>query len=287
MQYKFGYCSLKSGEKFPKLGQGVWKAGDDPQKFEKEKEALRYGIDNGLILIDTAEMYGNGRSETLIGKAIQGYERSKLFIVSKCLPQNAGSSRIFKSLQKTLDRLQTTYLDLYLLHWRGSVPLAETVACMNKLKADGLIKHWGVSNFDTDDMEELWATEGGRECEVNQVLYHLGSRGIEFDLLPWMREHGVLCMAYCPIAQAGALDGALFRSPVLSRIAEAHKVTIVQILLAFVLKQPNVAPIPKAAQRDHVAANIRAAAIELSDAEWAEIDAAFPAPKRKVSLDIV
>ena len=182
-----------------------------------------------MTLIDTAEMYGGGRSERLVGEAIKGTERGRLFIVSKVLPNNAGRRGIFRSCEESLQRLGTDYLDLYLLHWRGSVPLAETVECMEKLERDGLIRGWGVSNFDTDDMEELRRVKGGDGCLVNQVLYHAASRGIEYSLLPQMRERGVALMAYCPLAQGGSLRRGLFRSRALNDIAARRGATVAQI----------------------------------------------------------
>ena len=213
--------TLANGDRVPALGQGTWYLGDSRSTHDREAQALRAGVASGMTLIDTAEMYGNGRSERLVGDALDGtaaeggqlreadgtraktLDRDELFIVSKVLPSNAGEPDIFDSCDETLENLGVDYLDLYLLHWRGMVPLAETVACMEELIAEGKIRAWGVSNFDTDDMEDLWRVPGGQNCQVNQVLYHPGSRGIEFDLLPWMRDHGVALMAYCPLAQAG------------------------------------------------------------------------------------
>ena len=197
--------TLAAGDIVPALGQGTWYLGDDPAKRAQEVSALRTGMGAGMRLIDTAEMYGDGRSEKLVGEAIAAAPREELFLVSKVLPENAGEKHICQCCDATMNRMGVDYLDLYLLHWRGSVPLAETVRCLEQLKELGKIKNWGVSNFDIGDMEELWRIPGGRNCQVNQVLYHMGSRGIEYSLLPWMREHRVALMAYCPLAQGGSL----------------------------------------------------------------------------------
>ena len=239
-----------------------------------------------MTLIDTAEMYGGGRSERLVGEAIKGTERGRLFIVSKVLPNNAGRRGIFRSCEESLQRLGTDYLDLYLLHWRGSVPLAETVECMEKLERDGLIRGWGVSNFDTDDMEELRRVKGGDGCLVNQVLYHAASRGIEYSLLPQMRERGVALMAYCPLAQGGSLRRGLFRSRALNDIAARRGATVAQILLAWAIRGGNAIAIPRSSSPEHTAENAGADAIELTAEELAAIDREFAPPRRKEPLDI-
>ncbi|WP_077613405.1 aldo/keto reductase [Clostridium sp. Marseille-P2415] len=279
--------TLPDGTEVPAIGQGTWFLGERTGNRESEEETLRAGIDAGMTLLDTAEMYGNGKAEELIGQAIKGYDRSSLFLVSKVYPYNAGRKNIFKSCMESMGRLNTGYLDLYLLHWRGGIPLKETVECMEQLKKEGKIRSWGVSNFDTDDMEELWSVPGGKNCAVNQVLYHVASRGIEYDLLPWMREHGVPVMAYCPLAQAGDLKRGLYESPVLSRIAEAHQCSISQVLLAFVIRGGDVIAIPRTGKKEHALDNAKAWEVELTEEEMAEIDRAFPAPARKVYLDIV
>lgn len=271
----------------PAIGQGTWLLGEQRGKREKEAEALKAGIDAGMTLIDTAEMYGNGKSEELIGEAISGYDRSRLFLVSKVYPHNAGKKHIFKSCTETMKRLNTDYLDLYLLHWRGSIPLEETVECMEQLKKDGKILRWGVSNFDTHDMEELWRVPGGKQCAVNQVLYHLASRGIEYDLLPWMRQHKVPVMAYCPLAQAGDLKQGLYENPVLSAVGAAHGCSISQVLLAFAIRNGDIIAIPRTGKKEHAMDNAKAGELELTDKELSELDRAFPAPGKKVYLDIV
>ncbi len=271
----------------PAIGQGTWLLGEQRGKRGKEAEAIKAGIETGMTLIDTAEMYGDGKSEELIGEVITGYVRNRLFLVSKVYPHNAGRKRIGKSCAETLKRLRTDYLDLYLLHWRGSIPLAETVECMEQLKKEGKILRWGVSNFDTADMEELWRVPDGKNCAVNQVLYHLASRGIEYDLLPWMREHGVPVMAYCPLAQAGDLKRGLYESPVLSEIGAAHGCSISQVLLAFAIRNGDIIAIPRTGKKEHALDNAKAAELELTDEELLELDRVFSAPARKVYLDIV
>lgn len=278
---------LPGGSQVPALGQGTWFLGERPASRQQEIEALRAGIDAGMTLLDTAEMYGSGKAEELIGEVIQGYPRENLFLVSKCYPQNAGRKNIFKSCIASMERMKTDYIDLYLLHWRGGIPLEETVACMEQLKKEGKIRNWGVSNFDTEDMEELWRVPGGDRCAVNQVLYHVASRGIEYDLLPWMREHHVPVMAYCPLAQAGDLKRGLFNNPVLEKIAADHQCSISQVLLAFVLRGGNVIAIPRTGQKKHALDNALAGQMVLTDEEVKMIDQAFPAPTKKVYLDIV
>ncbi|KPA74536.1 putative mitochondrial aldehyde reductase [Leptomonas pyrrhocoris] len=278
---------LPDGTSVPALGQGVWMMGDNLRKRAAELAALRAGVSAGMTLIDTAEMYGNGRSEKLVAEAIQNTPRESLFIVSKVLPSNADRARIFRSCDDSLRNLGVFYLDLYLLHWRGGVPLSETVACMEELVKGGKIRRWGVSNFDVEDMKELWRVPDGSHCAVNQVLYHLGSRGIEYDLLPWLTEHKVPVMAYCPIAQAGELKSELYASPVLKKVAQRHQATVTQILLAFVLRSGHVIAIPRSSSAEHTTENAAADGIELTPADMEELDGAFPAPKTKTPLDIV
>ena len=277
---------LPDGQQVPCLGQGTWHMGEDAGSLERETESLRLGISLHMTLIDTAEMYGDGASERLVGQAVAGMERSSLFLVSKVYPWNAGAKNIFASCENSLNRMGTDYLDLYLLHWPGSIPLQETVSCMEELKQMGKIRRWGVSNFDTADMEKLWAVPGGDKCAANQVLYHHGSRGIEYDLMPWLLERGIPVMAYCPVAQAGALQRQMLADKTLNEVARAHNVSVFQIMLAFVLRHTQVIAIPKAAQSTHTRENAQAANLVLSEAEWEAIERAFPAPAHKVPLDI-
>lgn len=276
---------LKDGTEIPVLGQGTWYLGEHPEKRKQEIEAMRWGIEHDMTLIDTAEMYGDGASEELIGEAIQPYDRTKLFIVSKVYPWNAGHDHIFRSCRNSLRRLGTDYLDMYLLHWRGNVPLEETVECMEELKDEGLIRRWGVSNLDVCDMEDL-LDAGGDNCMTDQVLFHLGSRGAEVKLLPWLQSHHMTMMAYCPLAQAGRLRHDLLSSPVVEEIAEAHQATVMQILLAFVLSRPDTFTVPKASSVEHMKQNRAAAEIKLSKEELAQLDKAFEKPKHVNGLDM-
>jgi len=279
--------TLNNGLEMPRLGMGTWFMGEHKSEEAEEIRALRAGMDAGMTLIDTAEMYGSGGAEAVVGKAIRDVDRDDLFLVSKVLPNNAGERYITQALNATLKRMGTDHLDLYLLHWRGMVPLSETVECMEEFVRQGKIRGWGVSNFDTADMEELWETPGGQNCLVNQDLYHLGSRGIEYDLLPWMREHNVPLMAYCPLAQAGSLRRGLVDSPAVQTVAARHGVTPMQVLLAFVLHEPLAIAIPKSASANHVLENWAAREIELSEEDFETLDSAFPAPDHKTYLDIV
>ena len=281
------YLKLNDGSRMPRLGMGTWYLGENKAARKQEIEALRAGIHAGCSLIDTAEMYGSGKSEQLIGEAIKGIDRSSLFIVSKVYPHNAARAHIFDALDRSLRNLMTDYLDLYLLHWRGQVPLRETVECMEQLVKEGKIRRWGVSNFDTDDMEELFSVKNGDHCAVNQVLYHLGSRGVEYDLMPWLEEHHVPLMAYCPLAQGGDLRRGLLNNKAVQMVAEQRHITAMQVLLAFVLHHENVIAIPRSGKAEHVLENCQAAEIKLTEEEYRLLDRAFPAPGHKVWLDIV
>lgn len=278
---------LPDGAAVPAVGQGTWFLGEQRARFEQEKEALTAGVEAGMTLIDTAEMYGSGKAENLVGSTIAAMDRSRLFLVSKVYPHNAGRKNIFRSCMASLERMGTGYLDLYLLHWRGGIPLEETVACMEQLKKEGKIRRWGVSNFDTADMEELWSVPGGKNCAVNQVLYHVASRGIEYDLLPWMRAHQVPLMAYCPLAQGGDLRSGLYGNAVLKKIAADHGASVSQILLAFAVRDGSTIAIPRSSRKEHTLDNAGADKVVLTEDELAAIDKEFPAPTRKVYLDIV
>ena len=277
---------LKNGAEVPAFGLGTWYLGDDAGRRAREIEALRAGIEKGMTLVDTAEMYGGGRSERLVGEAIKGIERGRLFIVSKVLPNNAGRSGIFRSCEESLQRLGTDYLDLYLLHWRGSVPLAETVECMEKLERDGMIRGWGVSNFDTDDMEELRRIKGGDGCLVNQVLYPAASRGIEYSLLPQLRERGVPLMASCPPPHGGRLTRAPSPSRACDHLPAPPPAPRAQILLAWAIRGGDAIAIPRSSSPEHTAENAGTDAIELTAEELAAIDREFAPPRRKEPLDI-
>ncbi|MGN0287022.1 MAG: aldo/keto reductase [Atopobiaceae bacterium] len=280
------YVVLKDGRKMPRLGMGTWYLGEGLHPRQTEMAALRAGLDAGVRLIDTAEMYGDGAAEELVGDAIQGRRRQDLFIVSKVYPHNAGRHGIYHALNGTLNRLGTDYLDLYLLHWRGQIPLHETVECMEELVESGKIRGWGVSNFDLDDMRELMDVDGGEHCLVNQDLYHLGSRGVEYDLLPWMRKHQIPLMAYCPLAQAGRLRQGLVDSAAVRKVAQAHGVTPMQVLLAFVLRDDNVIAIPRSSSVRHVRENWEARKVKLTAEDMVLLNEEFPAPDHKMPLDM-
>lgn len=271
----------------PRLGQGTWYLGEDPSREQQEIQALRAGIDGGVTLIDTAEMYGEGLAEELVGKAIRPYDREKLYLVSKVYPFNAGRNHIFQSCQRSLERLGTDYLDLYLLHWRGRVPLFETVQCMEELVKEGKIRAWGVSNFDVEDMEELFRLPQGSHCAVNQVLYHLGDRGVEYSLLPWLKGNGVMMMAYCPMAQGGTLRRGLLNSPALKQVAANHHLTACQALLAFTLQDTNVISIPRTGNREHALLNSQVAGVRFTPQEMELLNQAFPPPRCKMPLNMV
>lgn len=269
------------------VGMGTWHMGDDPAKEKAEIDALQAGIKAGAAVIDTAEMYGEGNAETLVGKAIQPFTRGDLYLISKVYPWNASSDELPKALDRSLTRLGTDYLDLYLLHWRGDVPLAETVDALEAAKASGKIRAWGVSNFDVADMEELLRLENGDQCAANQVLYNLGARGIEYDLLPWQAEAEMPVIAYSPIAQGDRLGHHFKNDEVLKELAEAKGCTIFQLLLAWTLRQPHVLAIPQTSDSLHMLQNIEACKIVFSQSELAAIDARFPAPTKKQPLAMI
>jgi diketogulonate reductase-like aldo/keto reductase len=273
--------ALPNGETVPALGQGTWQMAENSSRRTEEVEALRLGIELGMTLVDTAEMYGEGAAEKLVAEAL-GDWRDRLFLVSKVYPHNASRQGVLQACDRSLNRLQTDRLDLYLLHWRGGVPLEETVAGFEELRCIGKIRHWGVSNFDVDDMEELFRIPGGENCAANQVLYNAARRGPEFDLIPWMAEHRMPLMAYSPIEQ-----GRLPRAGVLQRIGQKYGVSPFQIALAWLLQKPDVIAIPKASSPDHVRDNHRALEIGLGPEDLEAIDAEFPPPKRKRPLEMI
>jgi diketogulonate reductase-like aldo/keto reductase len=275
--------ALPGGETVPALGQGTWYMGERRGEAKREADALRLGVDLGMTLIDTAEMYASGGAEEVVAQAAAGI-RDRLFIVSKVLPQNASRSGVPAACERSLKRLKTDRIDLYLLHWRGGHPLAETVAAFEALKAAGKIRYWGVSNLDTDDMEELLGVPGGTGCAADQVLYHPDSRGIEFDLLPWCAGKGIPIMAYSPL---GHHVRRLLGSSALQVVAGRHQATPAQVAIAWGLRHGNVISIPKAADAAHVRENAGAAAIELTAEDLAAIDAAHKPPKRKAGLDLL
>ncbi|MBD8485804.1 aldo/keto reductase [Frigoribacterium sp. CFBP 8759] len=273
--------ALPDGRVVPALGQGTWNIGDDPRRRADEVAALRAGLDAGLTMIDTAEMYGGGRSERLVGEAIAG-RRDEVFLVSKVLPGNASRRGTVEACHASLGRLGTDRLDLYLLHWRGRHPLAETVEALEALVAEGAIGGWGVSNFDVDDLHELLSVPGGQNVQTNQVLYNLARRGPEFDLLPWAREHGVPLTSYSPVD-----GGELLGHPVLEQVATDLGVSSAQLALAWVLRLvPDLMVAVKAGTAGHTLENAAALSVDLDDQAFVQLERVFPAPTTRVPLEM-
>jgi diketogulonate reductase-like aldo/keto reductase len=272
--------TLKSGDEVPVFGLGTWRMGERKSERAAEVAAIKLGLDLGVRLIDTAEMYGEGGAEEMLAEALAG-RRDDIFLVSKVYPHNASRKGAIAACERSIKRLKTDRLDLYLLHWRGSVPLAETVAAFEELKKDGKIRNWGVSNLDAGDMDELAGVSNGKNCASNQVLYHLGSRGVEWQLLPKCQKDRIMVMAYSPLGQ-----GPLLRKPALKKVADKHGTDAAAVALAWVLRQPGVITIPKAVKPEHVRANLRALEVKLDAADLADLDAAFPPPKRETPLDM-
>lgn len=274
---------LPSGREIPVLGQGTWRMGEERTQRAAEIAALRLGLDLGMTLIDTAEMYGEGGAEEVVGEAIAG-RRDEVFLVSKVYPHNATRRGTVEACKRSLKRLKTDYLDLYLLHWRGSVPLAETLEAFQLLKKAGDIRDYGVSNFDLDDMENAIALHGGNEIVTNQVLYNLMQRGIEWDLLPWCSDRSIPIMAYSPIEQAPREPGGMLQNPHLKAIAARHNATPTQVALAWLLHQKDIIAIPKASNPAHLRENRAALELTLTNEDLAELDLAFPPPHKKTTL---
>jgi len=277
---------LPDGERVPALGQGTWNMGETKRAHSGEVAALRLGIDLGMTLIDTAEMYGEGGAEKVVADAIDG-QRERVFVVTKVYPHNASRAKLPKACERSLKRLRIDAIDLYLLHWRGSVPLAETVDAFEKLRVAGKIRHWGVSNFDVDDMEDLWSVEKGANCAANQVLYNLENREIESGLLPLYQQstlnYQLVVMAYSPVGHGrGLLENAT-----LKKIAKRRDATPAQIALGWVLRQPGVIAIPKASSEKHVRDNARSIDIELTKEDLVDLDRVFPPPASKQSLPML
>ncbi|MEU8172128.1 aldo/keto reductase [Microbispora hainanensis] len=271
--------TLPSGEQVPVLGQGTWHMAENPSRWDTDIKALRLGLDLGMTLIDTAEMYAGGRAERLVGEAIAGH-RDEVFLVGKVLPQNATRTGTVAACEASLRRLGTDRLDLYLLHWRGQVPLEETLAAFEQLVASGHIRWWGVSNFDVSDMEDLVAITGGSAVQTDQILYNLARRGPEYELIPWCHSRGIPIMAYSPIEQ-----GRLLGRQALLDVADRHEVTTAQVALAWVLRNDGVIAIPKSGVPAHVEHNAAAAAIRLTDDDLLLLDAAFPPPLSRRPLE--
>ena len=273
--------TLADGTPVPALGLGTWTMGERAARASREVAALQRGLDLGMTLVDTAEMYGDGGAEEIVARAIAG-RRSSAFVVSKVYPHNAGSADMATACERSLRRLGIECLDLYLLHWRGRIPLPESVDAFERLRAAGKIRRWGVSNFDTADMEELHALPDGANCATNQVLYNLTERGIEWRLLDWCRTRGIAVMAYSPVAQ-----GALLTNRKLTAIARTLHVTSAQLALAWVLTRPEVIAIPQSSNIAHVEHNRAAAAMRLDSGVLAALDAAFAPPRRATRLSVI
>lgn len=273
--------TFSDGTTVPVLGQGTWEIGDDPAWRDEEQAALSRGIDLGLTVIDTAELYGDGRSERLVGEVIAG-RRDEVFLVSKVRPENASEMKMMLACEKSLERLGVDRIDLYLLHWEGRVPLEETVDAFQELVDEGMIARWGVSNLDLRAMERLIDIDGGADCAANQLLYNLGSRGVEFDLLPWMQARDMPMMAYSPLGRGGLLE-----HPLITDIADRHDASPAQVALAAVLRQDGVIAIPKASTVEHVEANAEALEIRFDAEDLDRLDRAFPPPTKATPLDII
>ena len=273
--------TLPSGAKMPTFGLGTWRMGESARRRADEVAALRHGLDLGITLIDTAEMYGDGEAERIVADAV-GTHRTEVFIVSKVLPENSSRRDTIAACERSLKRLQTDRIDLYLLHWRGSPPLSETLEAFQALMKAGKILHWGVSNFDLGEMEDIARVRGGDTCATNQVLYNLARRGIEFDLMPWCRERGIPIMAYSPIEQGRLLDHTTLRE-----VAKRHEATPAQVALAWLTRQKGVITIPKAGSKAHVDEDLAALELGLTRDDLATLDRAFPPPKKAQALDML
>lgn len=275
------FVNISTNEQVPALGMGTWNMGDRPSRRAEEIRSLQRGMDLGMNLIDTAEMYGEGAAEQLVGEAISG-RREQVFLVSKVYPHNATGKGTIAACERSLERLGTDRIDLYLLHWRGNIPFAETVGAFERLQDEGKIRHWGVSNLDRADMTELYSTPGGNLVATNQILYNLTRRGTEWDLLPWCSEHQIPVMAYSPIEQA-----RLLRDPRLKKLAMEIGKSPAQIALAWVLSRKNVIAIPQSSNVSHVEENHGALECALNPEVMARLDALFPPPHRAAPLEMI
>jgi diketogulonate reductase-like aldo/keto reductase len=273
--------TLPDGESVPAYGQGTWHMGENRGRYADEVAALRLGIELGITLIDTAEMYGSGVAEEIVAEAIGG-NRDKLFIVSKVLPYNASQQGTIAACENSLKRLKTDRIDLYLLHWTGSHPFAETLAGFERLKEQGKIRHHGVSNFDRGDMEKWHALTGGKTVASNQILYNLNRRGPEFDLIPWCRERNISIMAYSPVDQ-----GRMLGHKALADIGARHGATPAQVALAWLQRQDGMMVIPKATRQEHVRENLGALDLKLTEQDLADLDGAFPPPRNRTTLGML
>jgi diketogulonate reductase-like aldo/keto reductase len=272
---------LPAGDEVPTLGLGTWNMGEDPRRAAREIAALQRGIDLGMTLVDTAEMYGDGATEDLVGRALAG-RRDKVYLVSKVLPSNATRTGTIAACERSLKRMKCDHIDLYLLHWRGPTPLARTIEAFEQLTATGKIRRWGVSNFDPEDMAELVGTKGGEAVQTNQVLYNPSRRGIEFDLLPECRARKIPIMAYSPVEQ-----GRILKDRALIEVAKRHEATPAQVALAWAIRDGGVIAIPKAADETHVRDNRAAVGVQLTAQDLADIDRVFAPPRKARPLEML
>ncbi|MCA1576741.1 MAG: aldo/keto reductase [Acidobacteria bacterium] len=275
---------LPSGRSMPVLGQGTWRMGEDHARRKAEVAALRLGLDLGMNHIDTAEMYAEGGAEEVVAEAI-AEQRADVFVVTKVYPHNATRHGAVEACERSLRRLQTDYIDLYLLHWRADVPLSQTFEAFQSLKESGKIREYGVSNFDVADLEESFGIFGGDEIANNQVLYNLGHRGIEWDLIRWCRARRIPITAYSPIGHNADEQKQILGNRAVKAVALRHGVTAVQIVLAWLMRQPDVVVIPKAVRPEHIRENRAAHDLKLTEREFKELDQAFPPPTRKIPLE--
>lgn len=273
--------------KIPSIGMGTWHMGSDPSAYAQQKATLKYGLHHGATVIDTAEQYGSGDSEKIVGDAMKGFPRQKIFLISKFLPYHATKHAMSAALDRSLSRLGTDYLDLYLYHWPGGTPLAEVVDNMETLKKSGKIRHWGVSNFDLNDMEHLLSVSNGKNVMANEDLYNIGSRGLDYDVLPWQRKHGIPLIAYAPIDQADSRGNGIIKDPILEKVAREHHSNAFQIMLAWAVRDGHTLAIPQTDSQDHMQENIDAAKLQLTHDDLKMLDKAFPKPTRQQPLDII
>lgn len=267
------------------IGMGMWSMGSDPADHDRQLEAVRRGLEGGMQVLDTAEMYGNGESEAFSGECVTKFGRDRFFLIDKVLPSNARPGSLEKSLENGLRRLHTDRIDLYLLHWRAGVDLAFFARAMHEAVQEGLIARWGVSNFDVNDLKDLWKVPYGNECAANEDLYNVATRGIDFDLLPWQRDHHLPLIAYSPLGSGG--EAGLSRmqaSAALRTVARRHNTTVQQVELAWAVRDGSTIAIPQTSNPDHMASNAAAGNIELTPDDCTLIDADFPAPTRKIPL---
>ncbi|MHA8111319.1 aldo/keto reductase [Lactobacillaceae bacterium Melli_B4] len=276
-----------NGISVPNIGIGTWHMGSDAVNYDRDCDVITYGIQNGATVVDTAEMYGSGDSELLVGDAIRGLDRDKIFLISKFYPNNAVEPNLSQALDGSLKRLDTDYLDLYLYHWRGGAPLAQTVADLEALKKSGKIRHWGVSNFDIDDMQELVNVPNGNHVFTNEDLYNIGVRGIEYSLLPWQRQRKIPLIAYAPVDEGDSRHHRIETNPILNQVADKHGVTPYQVMLAWTVRDQQTIAIPQTTSKQHMLDNIAAGNLELDQEDLDNLDKSFPAPTHKEPLDII